>query len=403
MKTRHARAKTARIARSKPDSMATTGKPRRSHGTGSLFIKTLADGSEIWYGRWYSGGRRIGRRIGPRRSSGNSVGLNRVQAEADLRLMMLRERPPPAGAEVPFSAAAELMLRDLEARGRKPTTLYNYRSILRATLLPRIGDVAVGRATAEEVEAIATDLLDEGKAARTRAGVLKLLSQIFAYAERREWCRDNPCRNIPRPQIRESSEIRYLDQRELEALLAAVDSSAKPFGPVDKAIILTAAMTGMRQGELLALRWQDVDWAIEKIRVRHNYVRGHWMTPKSRSGERAIPLSARVSDALKRHQERSSFSAAGDLVFADPRTGEVLSHSPLDQRFKKALKAAEVRHIRFHDLRHTFGTRLAAAGVPMRMLQEWMGHRDYRTTLVYADYEPRENESAMLDNAFGAP
>jgi integrase len=72
----------------------------------------------------------------------------------------------------------------------------------------------------------------------------------------------------------------------------------------------------------------------------------------------------------------------------------------LGQRFKKALKAAGVREVRFNDLRHTFGTRVAAAGVPMRTLQEWMGHRDFRTTLIYADYSPGEREGEMVDDAF---
>ena len=78
----------------------------------------------------------------------------------------------------------------------------------------------------------------------------------------------------------------------------------------------------------------------------------------------------------------------------------MLDHSALVRRYKKALKAAGVREIRFNDLRHTFGTRMAAAGVPLRMLQEWMGHRDIKTTLIYADYAPNEHESAMVEAAF---
>ena len=61
-----------------------------------------------------------------------------------------------------------------------------------------------------------------------------------------------------------------------------------------------------------------------------------------------------------------------------------------------------MRPIRFHDLRHTFGTQAAAAGVPIRTLQEWMGHRDYKTTLVYADYAPHTQEQEMLEGAFEA-
>jgi integrase len=66
-------------------------------------------------------------------------------------------------------------------------------------------------------------------------------------------------------------------------------------------------------------------------------------------------------------------------------------------------RRAGVREVRFHDLRHTFGTRMAAAGVPMRMLQEWMGHRDFKTTLIYADYLPGEHEADLVDVAFQQP
>src|SRR5205807_8632875 len=72
----------------------------------------------------------------------------------------------------------------------------------------------------------------------------------------------------------------------------------------------------------------------------------------------------------------------------------------LTRTFQSALKAAGVRKVRFRDLRHTFGTRMAAAGVPMRTLQEWMGHRDFKTTLIYADYAPGAHEVALVNGAF---
>jgi integrase len=292
------------------------------------------------------------------------------------------------------------MLRDLEALGRKPTTLDNYRSILRSHLLPKFGEVAVSQVRKSEIEALMTALTEAGKAGRTRLGVFKLLSQVFTFAQRHDRCEQNPCRYLRRPRVRECSEIRFLNQQELDALIAAVDVSEEPYGPTDRAIFLTAAMTGMRQGELLALRWRDVDWEAKRIRVRRNYTRGYWSTPKSRSGERAVPLSGRVDGELRAHLRRSRFCGEDDLVFANPFSGEVLPHSPLVRRLKKALKVAGVRMIRFHDLRHTFGTRIAAAGVPMRVLQEWMGHRDFRTTLIYADYEPGDEESGIVDAAF---
>ena len=206
---------------------------------------------------------------------------------------------------------------------------------------------------------------------------------------------------VRRPQIRPHQDIRFLDKDELEAVLSAIDVTKKPFGAIDRAIVLTAAMTGMRQGELFALRWRDVDWDAKRIRVRRNYVRGYWGTPKSRSGERSIGLANRVAVQLKELRQGSRFLADGDLVFASPITGEPLDHASLLRRFRKALKAAGVRRVRFHDLRHTFGTRMAASTeVSMRKIQEWMGHRDYRTTLIYADYEPGDDEGGMIDRAF---
>jgi integrase len=315
--------------------------------------------------------------------------------------MMLSEQLTAPGAEVPFSVAATQMMRHLEAVGRKPTTLDNYRAILRAHLLPRFGETDVERLRQDQVEAFAVAMLRDGKAPRTRANVLKLLSQVLSYAQAKAWCQTNPCALVPRPRVHQSADIRFLDRDELEAFIAAVDTSAEPYGHTDRALFLTAAMSGLRHGELLALRWRDIDWKATRIRVRRHYIRGHWGTPKSRSGERSAPMAARVAEELRRHRERSSFPADGDLVFAHPETGDVLPHSPLRRRFKSTLKAAGVRDIRFHDLRHTFATRMAASpNVSMRDLQEWLGHRDYRTTLIYADYEPRENESAMVDDAF---
>jgi integrase len=82
------------------------------------------------------------------------------------------------------------------------------------------------------------------------------------------------------------------------------------------------------------------------------------------------------------------------------RTRAAAHRSLTLKRFKAALARAGVRETRFHDLRHTFGTRMAAAGVPIRTLQEWMSHRDYKTTLIYADCAPAANEAALVNAAF---
>ena len=128
-------------------------------------------------------------------------------------------------------------------------------------------------------------------------------------------------------------------------------------------------------------------------RLRSWGVRDH-QVPAGASERFPWPIgSGRELEALSR---RSMFTADDDLVFGPPQTGTPLDRSRVTKRFKVTVKAAGVRAVRFHDLRHTFGTRMAAVGVPMRTIQEWMGHADFKTTLIYADYSPDERRDREL-------
>jgi integrase len=199
--------------------------------------------------------------------------------------------------------------------------------------------------------------------------------------------------------VAEATEIRFLALDELQLLV----DHARPgiFQVVDRALYLTAAMTGLRKGELVALRWRDVDWPAARIRVRQNYTRGEFGTPKSKRPTRSVPMADEVGGELERLFKASQWRGDDDLVFAHPATGGVLAKSNVSRRMRAALKAAGLDEThRFHDLRHTFGTRMAAAGVPLRTLQEFMGHRDLTTTQIYADYAPSAREAEMVAAAF---
>jgi integrase len=128
-----------------------------------------------------------------------------------------------------------------------------------------------------------------------------------------------------------------------------------------------------------------------------NYVRGEFGTPKSRRSTRSVPMADAVAGELDRLFKLSRWQGEDDLVFAHPQTGGPLPKPNVTRRMRAALKAAKLdTSHRFHDLRHTFGTMMAAAGVPMRTLQEWMGHRDLATTQRYADYAPSTREVEMV-------
>jgi integrase len=193
---------------------------------------------------------------------------------------------------------------------------------------------------------------------------------------------------------------RFLSQEDLEAVLRE-GIPDDDWGVMERPLYLMAAMTGMRQGELLGLRWRDLDWMAQKVRIRQAFLRGEFKAPKSRRGVRGVPMADMLAGQLERLFQATEFDADDDLVFANPCTGRPLDRSKVRKRFQRACRRAGVRVVRFHDLRHTFGTRMAASGeMSMRRLQEWMGHRDLKTTLVYADYQPDEREAEMVERAF---
>jgi integrase len=134
---------------------------------------------------------------------------------------------------------------------------------------------------------------------------------------------------------------------------------------LDGALYLTAAMTGLRQGELIALRWQDIAWDDRRVRVVRNVLR-QFDTPKSRRSARSVPLSSPLARELLAWHEATRWNALDALVFAELAQANVLRRGALVRRYRRALKAAKIDPHRFHDLRHTFGTAMAAAGVPMR-------------------------------------
>ena len=187
--------------------------------------------------------------------------------------------------------------------------------------------------------------------------------------------------------------IRFLQPSELDKLIGAAPDD--PLGAVERPLYLAAALTGLRQGELLALKWMDVDWLAGRVRVADNFTRGKFDSPKSHEG-RSVPMADRLARELELHFQRSAYRTDDDLVFCHPHTGNVLDPSKMRKRFGEAIARAGVREITFHELRHTFGTQMAAAGAPLRAIQEWMGHADAKTTEIYRHYAPDPTNGAQL-------
>lgn len=365
---------------------------RRAYGSGSLYPHR---GS--WYAKWYVGPRQVKRKIGRQRRRGSREGLTKAQAEKEMRRLM-REVKPTQHERLTLREVGDAYIAHVrDFLERKPSTVQDYEGILNRAErgLPK---KTVDRYGAGDIEGYVSAMKKAGRKPKTISNHLNFLHGLFAFAEKRGWASGNAVAEAERPRGKGADpDIRFIDLEELEALLRVVPDDV--LGAVERPLYLTAAMTGLRQGELIALRWKDVDWKASLIRVRRNYTRGRFGTPKTKRSSRAVPMPERVAIALKEHSKRSEYTGADDLVFCHPETGGPLDASKMRKRFKAAIEAAGVRSIRFHDLRHTFGTRMAAAGAPLRTIQEWMGHRDYKTTEIYADYAPDLQQEARWANA----
>lgn len=373
---------------------------RRRHGTGSIVVR---GGS--YYGKWREpDGRQVMRRLGQVRPGGSRDGLTKAQAETELRRRMEQPNPvrqAPEKRTIADLAEAHLALK--ENAGLKRSTAVGYRSVVHAHLVPFFGERRIDRISEEEIAAFDRHLRDQGLKTQSRRNILGLLDAMLDTARKKRWIAVNPATMYEKPRKGRSEvdgELRFLTIEEVEAVLRAMP--VDPLGRVQRGLVMAAAMTGMRRGELLGLRWKDVDWPARKIRVVRTYVGGKDDTPKSESSRRAVPLANRLAGELQRLYDSSPYQDDEDPVFAHPNgTGLPLDASAVSKAFKRALANAGVRHVRFHDLRHTFGTMMASnPNVSMRTLQGWLGHSDPGTTAIYAHFAPSNHEADWVEQVF---
>jgi len=187
--------------------------------------------------------------------------------------------------------------------GLKRSTLMDYESALRIHLAPFFGDASLDDIDVSMVESFVYAKQREGKAPKSILNYLGLLHAIFGHGLKRDWCKHNPVSLVEKPRVPRHADIRFLTLDELESILEATPPTA--IGRNDRLVFLAAVMTGMRRGEVVALRWQDVDWNSRVIRVRQNFTRGEFGTPKSRRSSRAVPLADRLAEELSEHYTRT--------------------------------------------------------------------------------------------------
>lgn len=302
-------------------------------------------------------------------------------------------------------AAAEFLRWIEEDRERDPATIRDYRGVIDGYLLPRFGERDVASITAEEIEQYRDWLKtltrkDGSRRVGNRVIVrhLVVLHAIFKRAMKVWGLSVNPASGdlVDRPRVEyDKANYRTLAPDHVRLVASRMEI------PEESALVIVAAFTGLRLGELLALHWEDIDWGLRRIHVKRSLSQaGTEKTTKSGKSRSSI-LVDEVIAALDGLSRRPLFTAPGDLVFCSP-LGEHLSGGMLRRRFYAALDACELPRVRLHDLRHSFGT-LAVQAFPITDVQGYLGHAHLSTTMRYVHHSPAHDAAARLQAVLGEP
>ncbi len=221
--------------------------------------------------------------------------------------------------------------------------------------------------------------------------VLVSLGQIMAYAVRHGYIDHNPVRDAERPRDQgkdEPQKIQILIPSEIKALIDATQNMKY------RTLFMLAVMSGARQGELLGLKWTDVDWFNSQIHIQRTFNNSRWYKPKTKTSNRRVDIGPTMMTELKKWKLACS-PCELDLVFPN-NSGKPINYSNMVSRhFAPVIKKAGLPQIRFHGLRHTYASLLIEQGENIKYIQSQLGHSSPTVTLnIYAHLIKPVNQEA---------
>jgi integrase len=284
--------------------------------------------------------------------------------------------------KMPTVSGFEDTFIDLYARpNNKPSEVQSKRNIFRLYLVPFLGELRLDEVGTLEIDQFKAELLGNGLAPKTVTNILAVLSKMLRYAVDVALLDQAPRIKFPKCP---APEFDFFDFGEAERLLdAAVQRAPEWYLP-----ILLALRTGLRRGELYELRWGDIDLTAGRLRVARSISWGH-IGPTKTDTARTIPLAPATVAAIRRHRH-----LRGELVLAGP-VGRHVPENTSDANLRRVCRLAGLREVGWHVLRHTFASHLVMKGVPLKHIQELLGHKTIQMTLRYAHLAPDSMAEAV--------
>lgn len=311
------------------------------------------------------------RKRSPQNSQAGAAAYEALLRHRLARGLPLREEPK-AQEQVLFSDFAETWFRDYVVPNNKFSEQRAKRAMLNLHLVPFFGRLKIGTIGSHHLEQFKAAQFKAGANSKTIRNRLTVLMKCLVCAH--EWLQlGTPVPKVKWPKAPPPVNT-YLSNEESARLLAAAEG-------ITYDMILLTLRTGMRQGEVKGLQWKSIDWQNRSLVVQYSYcdVRKILDTPKS-GRARHIPLDEQVLTLLEHRRQAEGF------VFAE--NGRPFTSMRINRRLAAACRAAGIRVVTWHALRHTFATNAAMRGVPLQIVQHLLGHSTVKTTERYAHVAP---------------
>jgi integrase len=279
-------------------------------------------------------------------------------------------------------------------------THYQYSSIVKNHIVPALGNIRLKDLRPDQLQTLYNSKLKSGCSERMVIMIHAVLHRSLGQALKLGLINRNPADAVTRPKLRRK-EMKVLDDNQVRVLLSGVK------GTRYEAFYQLAVTTGLRQGELLGLKWSDLDWKMRKLKIQrqvHRTVEHEvvFSEPKTDAGRRIIVLGPATIEKLREHIKLQLLERefAGDKWQENDLIFPSLVGTPIDNRniqryFKQLLVDLGLPEIRFHDLRHTAATLMLLQGIHPKVVQERLGHSEISMTLnIYSHVLPSMQEEA---------
>jgi len=296
-------------------------------------------------------------------------------------------------------------LEDVQKHEVREASYIQNRSIIYKQIIPAIGHIQLKKLTAQYMQRFYANKMREGLKSNSIGAIQNIMHKALKNAVRWKLVSQNVCDQVTVPRgIETQSAAHPLTAEQTLHLLKFAQGHAL------EVLIVLALVTGMRRGEIMALRWGDIDFKKRSLRITktvsyfwgRGYIEG---LPKTESSKREIMLPQYTVDILLRHRRQQkemrlkagSIWAERDLVFCNGRGGYV-NPSHLLKQFHKLLNQAELPRIRIHDLRHSAASLLILVlNMPPKLVQELLGHSDIEMTLNIYTHADESQQRKMMD------